>query len=48
MHGLIKKDEFVMERTREAPAVGASLLMAERLSWELDINLQAGTKILNW
>lgn len=48
MHGLIKKDEFVMERMREALPVGASPLMADRLAWELDINLQAGKKIFNW
>lgn len=44
MHGLIKPDGFV----REAIPVEASLLMADRLAWELDINLQADKKILNW
>lgn len=44
MHGLIKGGGFV----REAIPVGALLLMADRLAWELGINPQADKKILNW
>lgn len=33
---------------REGIPVGASLLMADRLAWELGINPQADKKILNW
>lgn len=32
----------------EAIPVGALLLMADRLAWELGINPQADKKILNW